>query len=717
MIFSYKKLLQLANINVSIDQLAKVITNLGFEVESYELFSKVKGIKFGHVQKVYKNPNADKLNVCEIEFADKKRVIQTNANNVKVGDYLMAFVEGASSGDIVFGPKEMQGVISEGMLCSLNEIGFDISYAPSEMAEGIFTFKEQIDLSIDPVEFFDLNDYLIDVKILSNRSDANSYLIMAREIAAYYLKEMQQLQTVKPNMESTTKVQAGIQSSLVLIETKNSNISISLQEKLFLVKSQVKLISSVVDLTNLNLLMTGMPTHAYDKAKINTTFLTAKLFTGQFQSLGGKITEFKDGLGILNDKNVVVSLAGIMGGEKTAVSDNTENIIFEMGIFPIKEVRSTVKQLKIESNASKQSSKKISLGTLELGTKFLSQRLEKFSVPINFPTIEQKILEFDWNYLNFIAGENIYGNQDFLRTKKSLEILGFKFDKNKITIPTYRHDITHWQDIVEEFFRFYGYEKFKPQQPQQQVLDEIYTYKDYPTLVANLGYQQVWTYSLISKEKNIFNPFSFDKTIELETFVSKEREQIRNSLAVSLAEVIDYNQKRKIQNISIFDIGMVNKLDRVLSLASTVKSFREIQNDLQTIYQKELIFKKTTAEIFHTGVSAKIYNDNNLVGWIGKIHPKLKISDAFFAEIILPENVQKKVIFQNYDSAPLKIRDVTIEIALDQSPMQWINKFKNIVGVYKVELVDEFMKNDKNNITIRITLAEKAISEIETLIN
>ena len=170
MIFSYKKLLKLANLeieNVSIDDITKAINSIGFEVESYEKFGDVEGIKFGHVLKTYKNPNADRLIVCEIEFeGNVKRIIQTTATNVKENDYLMAFIPGSRSKNIVFAEKVMQGINSQGMLVGLSELGFKNDVIPQEYQNGIFTFSK-VDLSLDPIAYFELDDYLIDVTIKS----------------------------------------------------------------------------------------------------------------------------------------------------------------------------------------------------------------------------------------------------------------------------------------------------------------------------------------------------------------------------------------------------------------------------------------------------------------------------------------------------------------------------------------------------------------------
>lgn len=711
MIFSYKKLKQLSKVDVSVEAMSQAINRIGFEVEGYKAFSNVKGIKFGHVEKVYKNPQADQLFVCEIQFFDTKRIIQTKAQNVKAGDYLMAFVPGSSSGNVVFGAKEMQGIVSEGMLVSLSELGFDTSLFPPELSEGIFTFG-QVDLSLDPLDFFDLDDYLIDITILSNRSDAAAYLIMAREIAAFFNQNWEEIRFKSATKKSQFRAKNS-DGILTLVESENKCIALSWQEKFLLAKTGIKIINPAIDLTNLNLLMTGMPTHVYDKASLNSDLLFPGVFSGEVEILGKKQVTLDKGYAILNAQNIPVSLAGVMGLEATGVTESTTNLIFEMGRFPIRKVRHTTKQIKLESNSSKQSSKSISLGTLELGHKHLSHYLCSFSEPINMTFVYPRLIAFDLEYINQIAGEKITNTELFAKAKKSLQILGFNFKKGEVVVPSYRYDVLHKQDIVEEFFRFYGYDKLVPQQPEQKPILEINSMINYPDLLESNGYQQVWTYSLISKMRNIFNPFGFKQDIILKTFVSKEREVIRNSLAISLAEVIENNSKRKIENISIFDIGMVNQYGGVIALASTTKNYAQMQQDLQNIYPKKLEFVRTTEDIFHPGVSAKIFVDKKLVGWIGKIHPRLKISDAYFAEILQPKKLKSKTKFTPYDVSPLKARDVTIAFDPQESTAPKIREFLAIEGVFEVKIIDSFQKDQKNNITFRIVLNDSAIKKLE----
>lgn len=163
----------------------KDINNLGYEVESITPLSDVQGVRFAKVVDVYPNPNSKNLTIVELELFSKERiVIQTNAKNAKVGAYTTAFVVGSSKGDITFSSKKMAGFESQGMLCNFNELGFDISKLPFNPDE-VMMLDDELPLDADPVEYFGLDDYIIDITTPANRSDANSYYVLAQELVSF----------------------------------------------------------------------------------------------------------------------------------------------------------------------------------------------------------------------------------------------------------------------------------------------------------------------------------------------------------------------------------------------------------------------------------------------------------------------------------------------------------------------------------------------------
>lgn len=354
--YSFNKLKELANLpkNTSIDDVNKAINSIGFEVEEFFPFTNVKGIKFGRVIETSKNPNGEKLTVCRIQFSDKERTIQTTATNVVAGMVVIGFVPGSSLNGVEFGAKELKGIVSEGMLSAPSEFGIDAELVRKEHNAGIMAYPEVSDLSIDPIEYLGLDDYIIDIKVLSNRADANSYYAMALELAAYFKTSVSFPKRKAPAFKTNIKVENGVEKSLALVEGKK-DFTISIQDQILLAKSKIKSINDIADLTNLSLIMTGQPTHAYDKNSVGQSF-KAEIKSGNVKVFGNKDVTLENNLVITSDGQIA-SVAGVIGIENKGVSHETKEFILEFGRFNIKDVRKSAKSVKLSTMASNQSSK------------------------------------------------------------------------------------------------------------------------------------------------------------------------------------------------------------------------------------------------------------------------------------------------------------------------------------------------------------------------
>ncbi|CAM9114015.1 phenylalanine--tRNA ligase subunit beta [Mycoplasma marinum] len=712
MLFSFNLLKKLSKApkNWSVEEMTIAFNKLGFEVEQHEPFIDAEGVKYGKIISVSKNPEGDKLNVCQIQFEDKIRTIQTTDNSVigNEGKVVMAFVPGSRLGEMIFSNRKMKGIDSEGMLCAYEELVKNSTkdLLPAEWKGKLQIFDENTDLSSDPLETQGFNDHIIEIDILSNRSDSNSYLVMAQELKAYLdIEESPKFANIiEGSFETTINVENGEADLLTMAETKVEGIELSLEEKLILLKSDIKLISPIVDMTNLTLLMTGQPVHVYDKKSISGN-ITAKTMDSKSIILGGTEINFEDAL-LIKDENKAISAAGVMGFEETGVNNSTQDVIIEVGNFNIKKVRHTAKQTKLNSLSSRQSSKRLGIGTQELAWTYLTNRLPNISKVKNLGKYEQKVIGFNKKEIDKLIGHEI-SNVDFVKLCKKMNTLGFTVNQSTITIPNYRHDIEAQQDINEEFIRLFGYDNLEPSAPfvnPSYVQFVQHKHSD----IAAMGYQEVWTYSLISKEKNIFNPFSFEKTIELETFVSKEREVIRNSMAISLLGVIEYNSKRKMDKLSIFDIGRINNGVHVAAIASTIKSFTEIKQDIINIIKKPVTFVRAKGETFHEGVSAFIQYEGKTIGWIGKIHPSINSIDAFIAEVQIDSEVEQ-VSFKEYDENQLKSRNITFELEEKEEISKYSSKIENIQGIFSVEVSDIYIKDNIKKVTLLIKGDNKSI--------
>ena len=712
MIFSFKELKRLANLsdNTKVEDVVNAINSIGFEVEEVKPFADVHGVKFGKILKVEKNPNADKLNVCEIEFKDKKRTIQTNADNVHENMMVIAFVPGSKVGDITFDAKELKGVVSEGMLSSLNEFGIDADLLREGASNGIQAYPEAT-INDDPIEMLGLQDSLIEVDILTNRSDANSYLVMAKELSSYFNTKPLELKVKEGKLSTDIKVEAGKHIHLSFIEAKN-DFELSWYERVLIMKSGVKSIDDIVDLTNLTFLMSGQPVHAYDKEKVGKVFSSTHS-SNTIKILGDKEVKLENNLTIISDKKDV-SVAGAIGMENTGISSETKEMIFEFGIFDGKDIRSSVKAIKMNTNASSQSSKAISLGMLQSALDFITTKLNGFSKVVNPPKVELKTIGYSEEKINQVAGFEIIKEAKYKEVIDALTKLGFVFKADKVTIPSYRHDIETQQDMNEEVLRFYGYNNLKPIKPTMQAYKVIKS-NDIRKVAASVGFYETVTYSLVSKEENIFNPFKFDKEVVLETFVSKKREIIRHSQIHSIMEAFEYNKKRSVPNIDIFSVGMIGNGKQSIILAKEFEtinqeSFNAFKNQIITLLPNDSKFEKANIENLHPGVSANIISNGKLIGVIGKVHPKISKHNVLFVEMLIEESeTDKNFKMKEYSQDPFKYRDVTFDL-LEGENIE--NKINNIEAHDK-KIIDRFFKEGVWKITVRFIGTDEQIANIK----
>ncbi|AIA29631.1 phenylalanyl-tRNA synthetase subunit beta [Mycoplasmopsis californica] len=703
----------------------KDINNLGYEVESITPLSDVRGVRFAKVVDVYPNPNSKNLTIVELELFSKERiVIQTNAKNAKVGAYTTAFVVGSSKGDITFSSKKMAGFESQGMLCNFNELGFDISKLPFNPDE-VMMLDDELPLDADPVEYFGLDDYIIDITTPANRSDANSYYVLAQELAAFYDTDFVWFdwdnKKIKPKFKTSVKSNKNNTNALSFIQIKLSNSKTNLLDMLFLAKHGIEAKNIwAIDVSNMALIYTGAPTHSYDCSKIESR-LKAEIYSGKVNILGNKEIEVNNVLAIV-DKNGPVSLACVMGLENSSVDAKSKNILFEIGSFESKLVRHGAKEIKLESASSIQGGRGVNTQMVRFGMQYLQfksyQDKRSFSNIVGLPA-KRKGTSVTQNRkkLALYADCDIKDLKQFSEVEAKLLKLGFKMDKNRVIAPPYRKDIARYEDVIEEYFRFYGYTKFDPKPPLLEPF-KVDRRDISKNLLQAMGYNEIITFTLESEQNNKLNPFGFTNDVKLQTFVSKEREVVRNSIITSMLKVAEYNVKRKLDSFSLFEIGMINYNEYTIGLVSNIKDFNEIKQDIinyTKCYDLEFVPFKDNKYI-HPNVSAKIFFKGEMIGWIGKIHPAYSQLNLWVAEFKdLP--TKKIELFKQYDSTPLKTIDLTFNLELNEPISSKINEINSAHNIYSITQIDTFIIQNVKKITLRITADTTTIDAISSQYN
>ncbi|QSF13675.1 phenylalanine--tRNA ligase subunit beta [Mycoplasma sp. Mirounga ES2805-ORL] len=723
MIISLKELNKfMSDIKLDVN-IEKVINSIGYEVESITKFSDVEGVKIGKVLDVSKNENSKNLWIVKLQTKDGETTIQTTATNATVGCYTVFFPVGAKKGDIVFAAKTMAGIESRGMMAGFNELGYDASKLPFNPDDLIMTKEKGINLETDPVSYFGLDDYIIDVTTPANRSDINSYYVLGQEIAAYYGTKFHWIsdKELKVDFKSKLNVNRGLAKELSFIESKINKSHTPLQDILFLARHGVEAKNNyVIDLTNLNLILTGAPTHAYDRDLIDNE-ITCIDYSGNVTLLGNKDVEVKNVLAI-KDNEKVISLGCVMGCESSAVTQQSRNIAFEIGNFDSKLVRHGAKEIKLDSASSIQGGRGVNRETLIIGMKYLAHRLKKdnnlISNFINLPKSKKgtPVIQ-NRKKLALYANCDVKDLKKFKDVEQKLETIGFGIQKNRIVAPAYRSDISNFEDIIEEYFRFYGYDNFKPIAPKLDPFKVGKSNLNKNSLQA-MGYQEIRTFTLTDKEQAKFNPFGYEKTIELETFVSKEREAIRNSIIPSMLEAAEYNLKRRIDDINFFENGMINNNEYVYGIVTNEKSFNELKRDVFNILRtKNIQFMPfSNNQFIHPNVSAKIMLNNEMIGWIGKVHPNFNKIDVFVAEFKDIHSDQIKE-FEDYDHNPLKSIDLTFNLQLNENIDNTITRIKSVAKIFKIKQIDKFIKDSIKAVTLRVFSTNEEIDKINKEFN
>lgn len=727
---------------LTVNDFEKAFNSLGYEIEETKRFSNLKGLKFAKIIEVYKNPNSENLNVCKVQIdTNKFLTIQTVAKNPKVGHMTIIFPAGAEKDGQVFQNRELKGIVSEGMFSGLSELGYDNKYLNLSNNDDIFMFtlyksqNEEELYKLDPIEYFELDDYIFDISVAANRNDANSYYVICKELAAYFnldfIWKYDANNKIKKSFNTKIKVQEfepDLAKHLSYLEIKNPHHNLEKSDyilpskyRTLLAKHNIKVSNDyATDLANLCLLMTGVPIITYDKNLFGNE-VKPILYSGKINLSNQKVVDVHNVLALQNENNEIVSLPQVTNCNKTLANKNkASSIVFELGIFNGTLIRSGAIQTDLLNNFSIQGARTINYEMLRIAYWYLMHKFNELKLKVSnlvnqFIVKKGKIISQNKRKLKlYINSKNskISPKEILYIDNNKLKKIGFTINKNRFIAPAYRNDINNFEDIIEEYCRFYGYDNIK----EDQCIFAPYKINkrdNRKTLLKAQGYTEIRTYSLVSMEKNYLNPFNFENTIKLMTFVSKEREVIRNSIITSMLEVAIYHNKQKINNFSFFEEGMINNNQKVFGLISSIKTFEQIKQDIINILALENLefIPFVNNEFIHKNVSAKIMLNNKMIGWIGKIHPKLQTPDCFVAEFFkLPiENENQKLISKVINYEPLKSIDLTFQLNINQHLEEKINEIKSLISVFEISYIDSFIKENQNYATIRIVADSDSI--------
>ena len=512
------------NLDVSDQQFADDMTLSGSKVESFETEgADIKNVIVGKVVSLVKHPDSDHLWICQIDVGAKDNIqIVTGAQNLKVNDVVpVAMDDSFVSGGHHIKKGKLRGVESNGMLCSLGELGLTIHDFPYAIEDGIFVLGDDCDKTLgkDIHEAIGLDDVITEFEITSNRADCLSITGLAREAAATFDSKL-----VIP--EPAVKKTHGDVNDFLSVEIKEpslcyryagavvENVRVKpsprwMRERLR--ACGVRPINNIVDITNFVMLEYGQPMHAFDLRYLDGhKVIVRKALDGEkITTLDGVERALKPEMLVIADENKPVAVAGVMGGEYSGIMDDTTTIVFESAMFNGVSVRRTAKALGMRTEASARYEKELDATGCLRSLKRALQLVEELDagdivggvVDCDHSDKTPVTLPFEPEWVNNFIGIDVSAEEQ----KKILEKIDFKVENGVITAPSFRNDIEHQADISEEIARFYGYDKI-PDRALSGVADGRYTDRQkLEKLVTDVmlseGLSEVCTYTFISPKQ------------------------------------------------------------------------------------------------------------------------------------------------------------------------------------------------------------------------
>ena len=769
MLVSYNWLKQYTNVEDNANALAEKITRGGIEVEGVEyLAEEISGVVVGYVESKEKHPDAEKLNVCQVNIGEEENLqIVCGAPNVDAGQYVIVAKVGAKLPGIKIKKAKLRGVESQGMICSLGELGLSKSVVPKNYQEGIYVFETEQELGSDVVEVLGLNDYILDLSITPNRADALSMRGLTYELGALYNNKVDFKDVEKEENYEATSLQVAIESDscrnyvgqvVKNVEVKDSPLWLQTR----LMNSGIRPINNIVDITNYVLLEFGQPMHAFDKDLVGDKIVVRDAKEVEvLETLDGEERKLQTTDLVITDGTRAIALGGVMGGKNTEVSEKTKNIILESAYFNPTSVRRTSAAHGLRSDSSARFEKGIDPNmqkaalarAVELILELCPNAVVESSVGI-INKEKEKVVEITTSYINNYLGIT-------LTTEEIVAILeGLSFtvevsgDNLVVKVPTRRPDISIKQDLVEEVIRIYGYDNLASTLPKfSKTTKGGLTYsqrmvRDLRGVYASLGFNDTINYSLVSEEEATQYTLENHHKVRLLMPMTETHSTLRQSLVPGLLNTVQYNVARKQNDLKLLEIGRVffgsgddniqPKETLYLSAAltgeeratkwlkeSSTLDFFAAKGYLEVVFERlgleeKVTYKKSTLEGMHPGRFAEVYLGEKRIGFIGEVHPqvadKLGLNTTYVFEINLDEVISESKVKPKYEEVT-KYPEITRDIAMLVDVKDEYQNIYNVIEsvnsrlITNVELFDLYVGAEllagKKSLALTITYSDK----------
>ena len=742
--------------SLAIKTIAEDMTRVGNEYDYCGPFIDATNLVIGEVIECTDHPDSDHLHLCRVNIGTEVLNIVCGAPNARSGIKVIVAKDGA----VLPGGTIKRGVIrgqeSNGMLCSIKELGLDNKFLKEKDREGIAELGSDAVIGEDPLEYLGYKDEIIDFELTANRGDELSVLGLAYELGAIYSRKVKLPDTnyneTEENIETQFNIDIRTDNVKVFLAKKVKNVKIQESPKFIknrLMACGIRPINNVVDISNYVMLETGQPLHFYDANRLGDT-LVVRMAQNQEKliTLDGEVRTLSEDDIVIANKKEAVGLAGVMGGATTEVEDDTKDIIIESAIFDSVRVRKTSKKI-LRSEASNRFEKGLDSKRTYLAMERACYLLEKYAdgevlsgrLTYDKLNVEDKVISITSENINRVLGTCL-DNEVIIDV---FNRLGFTTKKVKdtlnVTVPSRRIDISIKEDLIEEVGRIYGINNISGKLPMLGVRRGTYdkTTRAIRNKLVDLGLNEVLTQIFIPEEMgHSYTNDSFE-TVKLLDPLSREKNALRYSMIPSLMKVYDYNKSRNLHDVCIFEMAKgfykqenTYHEDYKLCMLLTGEYYLGLGNKkkldfyiMKGIVEELLHFLGYEGRYsfvvgdypseFHPGQTAFINVAGKKIGIMGKLHPNTCSDDVYVVEInldLLFKNVVGKIKYKELNKYPTIVKDFAVVVDKDIPASEMMKVIKKAGGksLTNIEVFDVYVgkniEEGKKSIAFSLTFED-----------
>lgn len=758
--------------SITIKEIVDRLTMSGSKVEKFEQFGKkTEKVFTAEVIDVKKHEEDDKLSILSLRLNDKTLVAVAKIPDIEIGDIVPVALPNAKVIGKEIKVSDVKGIKSECMICHILDLGLDYTF-PWVKPSGLVSFPKDVKIGTDINEVLGLGDYIIEFEITPNRPDCLSVEGIANELALTFDKPCKKLwQNTKPEFNKVNSL-SGI---TVKIETNNcsrytmgviDNVEIKSSKydmQLKLIKSGIKPINNIVDITNYVMVEIGEPLHAFDLDVLNSNeILVRQANDGEkLQTLDKTMRNLDNSNMVITNGKVPVAIAGIMGGEISGITKNTKKVVLEAASFVRASIRNTSKKFSLRTDASSRYEKGLAPNVTEYALNRVCNIVNSTNSGIIgnnivdvYPNKQKQVqIKLDYSKINTIIGTEL--SQDTI--DKILVKTGIIIQNGFAKIPYNRQDLEIIEDLAEEIARIYGYDKLDSKLPDtkltfgeknatQKVDDKL------KELAMANGYSETYMYTFFSKDllyrMGIKDSDELLNCVKIINPLSQDFEYMRTTTMPLMLEALERNYTKKNEQVKLFELGKVfldadnikkgelctekqvltlgmydEKLD-FYDFKSVIENILNYFKVLENDYSIQRIENKCE---YHPGISASIVINGDIIAEFGKLSPKVGMN------YILPENTyistisfdnivkyaKRDIKFVELPKFPAVERDlafVTYAEVLAFDIEKMLLKIKNVESVklfdvYQGKQIEQGKKSMAYNILLRSH--EKTLEDTE----